>query len=61
MDNKLIVEINQIRSNMGLSVVSENTQIILEAPPSTSVLEGIFKALLRPTSTSILKLSLIHI
>jgi len=55
MDNKLIVEINQIRSNMGLSVVSENTQIILEAPPSTSVLEGIFKALLRPTSTSILK------
>ena len=55
MENKLIIEINQIKSNMGLSVITENTQILLEAPPSTAALETIFNNLFSRTSTSILK------
>jgi hypothetical protein len=54
MDNNLIIEINQIRSNMGLSVISENTQIILESPNS-AVLETIFNSFFSRTSRSILK------
>jgi hypothetical protein len=54
MENNLIIEINQIRSNMGLSVISENTQIILESPNS-AVLETIFNSFFSRTSRSILK------
>jgi hypothetical protein len=54
MDNNLIIEINQIRSNMGLSIISENTQIILESPNS-AVLETIFNSFFSRTSRSILK------
>jgi hypothetical protein len=54
MENKLLVEINQIRSNMGLSVITENTQIILEAPNS-GVLTRIFNSLLGTSSRSVLK------
>jgi hypothetical protein len=54
MENKLLVEINQIRSNMGLSVITENTQIILEAPNS-GTLTRIFNSLVGTSSRSVLK------
>lgn len=54
MENKLLVEINQIRSNMGLSVITENTQIILEAPNSGTLIR-IFNSLLGTSSRSVLK------
>ena len=54
MENKLLVEINQIRSNMGLSVITENTQIILEAPNSAT-LTRIFNSLFSTSSRSVLK------
>ncbi len=52
MKNKLIIEINQIRSNMGLPVITEDCNILLESP-STETLGSIFNALLRSTRSSL--------
>ena len=46
MDNKLILEINQIRSNMGLPVITEEVNILLEGPTNETIAR-IFNALVR--------------
>ena len=54
MENKLILEINQIRCNMGLSVITEDIQILLESPTS-EVFGKMFDTLFRTNSRSVLK------
>jgi hypothetical protein len=54
MENKLILEINQIRCNMGLSVITEDIQILLESPTS-EVFGKMFDTLVRTNSRSVLK------
>jgi hypothetical protein len=54
MENKLILEINQIRCNMGLSVITEDIQILLESPTS-EVFGKMFDNLFRTNSRSVLK------
>jgi hypothetical protein len=51
MENKLIIEINQIRSNMGLPVITEDTNILLES--TTTTLASIFNTLVRSASSVI--------
>jgi hypothetical protein len=46
MENKLILEINQIRSNMGLPVITEEVNILLEGPTNETI-ATIFNALVR--------------
>ena len=54
MENKLILEINQIKSNMGLPVITENVQILLESTVS-EVLGRMFDTLFKTNSRSVLK------
>jgi hypothetical protein len=54
MENKLLLEINQIRRNMGLQVITEEINILLESPQSDA-LKNIFNGFFRQSSTSILK------
>jgi hypothetical protein len=51
MENKLIIEINQIRSNMGLPIIIEDTNILLESP--TSTLGTILTSILRSSRSVI--------